>query len=136
MHARQHVVHHADALEQVGNLENAHHPGGGNLGRMSWPRFTPEQDGALVGFQVGGQTADQGGFARSVWADDSVDTAAPDLQIDSVEGRQPTEAFDHAFGGDDDLIAVGVVSRVKNLDGGDRGAVWCHGSGTGLGTQP
>ena len=52
---------------------------------------------AGVGVDDGGQDADRGGLARSVWTEESKDGGGGHLEIDAVQGRDLAEPLGQAL---------------------------------------
>ena len=66
------------------------------------PRVATEHPhGAPVGAQQSEEDAHGRGLAGAVWAEEAVDLAVVDLEVEAVEGVHGAEGLDQALGGDD-----------------------------------
>jgi hypothetical protein len=90
----QHVVEHGEAAEEADVLEGASQPQPRALVRREIvERRVVEADATGVGGQDPAHAVEQGRLARAVGADQGVDGAGLDHEVDAVQDSQTTERF-------------------------------------------
>jgi len=98
------VVEHRVIGKQAGDLECARQPERDALGRREIvDRLAGEFDGALIRLELAHQLRDQRGLAGTVGADQRVDLAGHDGEVDMVGGEQAAETLDQSANVEDRL---------------------------------
>jgi hypothetical protein len=77
--------------------------------------LTIEKNRPLRGDQKLGQQIEYCGFARAIGANQRVNLASPDFEIDSVNCHKTQELFDQVLGLQNDVICHRVPRRSKKL---------------------
>jgi hypothetical protein len=63
------------------------------------------EDLSTAGLQKFGDQVEAGGLARAIRADESMDGAAPNVEVDSVDGREPSKRLGQTDSLQDVIIA-------------------------------
>jgi hypothetical protein len=91
----------------------------GSARRANSLRPPVDPNRAFIGLLQAGQHADQGGFPGAVFAEQDVDLAGPDSEIDGIVGNDARKALGHADKFDDrrasrraDLVHRRIAGRV------------------------
>ena len=99
------VLEHRQVREDGRDLERAHEPEPGDVGRLQARDVAALVDDRALGRrQELGQEVEAGGLAGAVRADERMDRAAPDLEIDTVDRGEALELLGQALRRQDDVV--------------------------------
>src|SRR5260370_41330368 len=91
--------------EYRGDLERAHHPASGDVGRaLGSDVVTVIDDGPGARLEKLRQQVEDGRLAGAVWTDQRVNGAAPDFEVHALHCREAAEFLRQATGFEDQII--------------------------------